>query len=59
MAYQSMFLFSSFLSEPLLKQCFIQLLQLRGDSLVATLGGRVAILELVKKCLKMQLGALG
>lgn len=59
MAYQSMFLSSSFLSEPLFKQSFIQLLQLRGDSLVATFGGWVAILELVEKGLKMYLGALG
>jgi hypothetical protein len=54
-----MLLLSSFLSVPLFEQRFIQLLQLRGDGLVATFGGWVTILELVEKGLKMQLGALG
>lgn len=59
MAYRSILLPSSFLSVPLFEQRFIQLLQLRGDGLVATFGRWVTILELVEKGLKMQLGALG
>ena len=59
MAYQSILLLSSLLSLPFFEQRFVQLLQLGGDSFVATFGGWVTSLELVEKGLKMQPGALG
>lgn len=59
MAHQSILLPSSFLSLPFFEQRFVQLLQLGGDSFVATFGGWVTSLEFVEKGLEMQLGALG